>query len=73
MLFENWAGLVRLLVIAPLAYAALLLLLSWSGKRTLSKMSAFDLVITVSLGSMPATVILSKEIALAEDVLSFSC
>jgi uncharacterized membrane protein YcaP (DUF421 family) len=55
-----------------LAYGALILLLRVSGKRTLSKMNAFDLVVTVALGSTLATILLSKDVALAEGVLAFA-
>ncbi|MFP4384644.1 MAG: DUF421 domain-containing protein, partial [Spirochaetia bacterium] len=41
-------------------------LLRISGKRTLSKMNAFDFVVTISLGSTLATVCLNKNITLAE-------
>lgn len=69
--FNGWAGLGRTLVVGVLAYASLVLLLRVSGKRTLSKMNAFDFVVTVALGSTLATVLLSKDIALAEGVLAF--
>ncbi len=59
-----------MLVIAPLAYAALVLRVS--GKRTLTKLNAFDLVVTVALGSTLATVLLSKDVALAEGSLAFA-
>ncbi|MBF0307577.1 MAG: DUF421 domain-containing protein, partial [Alphaproteobacteria bacterium] len=72
MFFESWAALGRILVVGAGAYAALVLVLRVSGKRTLSKMNAFDLVVTVSLGSSLATVLLSKTVALAEGVLAFS-
>jgi uncharacterized membrane protein YcaP (DUF421 family) len=39
-----------------------------SGKRTLSKMNAFDLIVTVALGSTLATTMLSKSTALAEGI-----
>jgi len=39
--------------------------------RTLSKMNAFDLVVTVSLGSTLATVLLAKDVALADGALAF--
>lgn len=68
--FENWVGLLRVLLAGTIAYAALLVLLRVSGKRTLSKMNAFDLVVTVSLGSTLATVVLSREVPLAEGVLA---
>lgn len=72
MFFGTWAALGRLLVIGPLAYAALVLLLRVSGKRTLTKLNAFDLVVTVALGSTLATVLLSKSVSLAEGVLALA-
>ena len=48
MFFDNWMGLGRVLVVGPLAYFALILLLRASGNRTLSKMNAFDLIVTVA-------------------------
>ena len=71
MFFQGWSGLGRVLVVGVLAYAALVLFLRISGKRTLSKMNAFDLVVTVALGSTLATVLLSKSVALAEGLLAF--
>ena len=65
MLFDSWVGLGRVIVAGILAYAGLILLLRISGKRTLSKMNAFDLVVTVALGSTLATVLLSRSVALA--------
>src|SRR4051794_24742339 len=55
MFFHSWAALGRVLLVGPLAYVALVLLLRVSGKRTLTKLNAFDLVVTVSLGSTLAT------------------
>lgn len=55
-----------------LAYIALVSFLRISGKRTLSKMNAFDFVVTVALGSTLATVLLNKEITLAEGLLAFA-
>ncbi len=72
MFFESWAGLGRILVVGPLAYAALLLVLRISGKRTLSKFNAFDFVITVALGSTLATALLSKSVPLAEGALGLA-
>ena len=72
MFFESWSGLVRVLVSGVLAYAALILLLRISGNRTLSKLNAFDLVVTVALGSTLATIILSKDVPLADGVLALA-
>jgi len=63
MLFDSWTGLGRVLLVGVLAYSALVLTLRVSGKRTLTKLNAFDLVVTVALGSTLATVLLSKDVA----------
>lgn len=72
MFFENWEGLFRTVLVGILAYLGLILLLRVSGKRTLSKMNAFDLVVTVALGSTLATVLLSKDTALAEGIVALA-
>jgi uncharacterized membrane protein YcaP (DUF421 family) len=69
--FESWESLVRTAVIGILAYVLLVFLLRTSGKRTLSKMNAFDLIITIALGSTLATVVLNKSVTLADGALAF--
>lgn len=71
MLFDNWIDIFRVLIVGMLAYFSLLVLLRFSGKRTLSQMNAFDLVVTVALGSVLATIILSDDVALAEGVVAY--
>ena len=72
MFFDSWLGIIRTVIVGVCAYAALVGLLRVSGKRTLSKMNAFDFVVTVALGSTLATVLLSKDVALAEGVAAFA-
>ena len=72
MFFDNWIGILRILVVGPLAYAGLVLMLRLSGNRTLSKMNAFDLIVTVALGSTLATVLLTKDVALVEGLTGFA-
>ena len=72
MFFESWSGLARVLVSGVLAYLGLILLLRISGNRTLSKLNAFDLIVTVALGSTLATIILSKDVPLADGLLAFA-
>jgi uncharacterized membrane protein YcaP (DUF421 family) len=55
-----------------LAYVVLVVFLRLSGLRTLSKLNAFDLVVTVALGSTLATVLLTKDVALADGALAFA-
>jgi len=72
MFFDSWMSLLRTGVVGLCAYVLLVLLLRFSGKRTLTKLNAFDLVVTVALGSTLATVLLSKDVALADGILAFA-
>jgi uncharacterized membrane protein YcaP (DUF421 family) len=72
MFFNDASSLLRVVIVGTLAYLSLVLLLRVSGKRTLSKMNAFDLVVTVAIGSTLATVLLSKDVALADGVAAFT-
>ena len=72
MMFDSWASTGRVIVVGVLAYAALVMMLRISGKRTLSKINAFDLVVTVALGSTLATVLLNRSVPLAEGVLALA-
>ena len=72
MWFDSWQDIARVVLVSLSAYAALIALLRISGKRTLSKLNAFDLVVTVALGSTFASVLLSKDVALAEGVAAFA-
>lgn len=69
-LFDGWSGVIRILIIAPAAYVALVVILRLSGKRTLSKLNAFDLIITVAIGSTLASIITSKSLALIEGLIA---
>ena len=72
MFFDNLQGLLRVALISLLAYGWLVLVLRMAGKRALAKLNAFDLVVTVALGSTLATVLLSKDVAFLEGALAFS-
>jgi uncharacterized membrane protein YcaP (DUF421 family) len=71
-LFNNWSGIFRVFFLGVSSYIALLIILRISGKRTLSKLNAFDLVITVALGSTLSTIVLSKNVSLSEGVLALA-
>ena len=64
--FQGWSGIVRTLITGGLAYVVLVLFLRISGKRTLAKLNAFDLVVTVALGSILGAIILQKSVPLAD-------
>jgi uncharacterized membrane protein YcaP (DUF421 family) len=69
--FDSWQSLIRTLVVTVLAFVAVILILRLTGKRTLSKMNAFDFIVTIALGSSLANVALNKNVALADGVLLF--
>jgi uncharacterized membrane protein YcaP (DUF421 family) len=70
--FQNWQGIVRTVVIGALAYTTLIVFLRISGKRTLAKLNAFDLVVTVALGSTLSAILLQESIALAEGAVALA-
>lgn len=70
--FEGWDSLVRILLVGPAIYVALVTTLRISGKRTLSKLNAFDLVVTVSLGSVLGAVLVNASITVAEGVVAIA-
>jgi len=71
MLFEA-SAVSHILTVGPLAYLAMIVLLRVSGKRALSKMNAFDFVVTVALGSILATVVLDEQVSLLEGVVAIA-
>ena len=71
MWFDSWHSLWSVLLKGVVAYLALVLILRLSGKRTLSKMNAFDFVVTVALGSTLASTILGDR-SLTEGVAALA-
>lgn len=72
MFFDSWSDLLRILVVGVCAYGGLVLILRVTGKRTLSKMNAFDFVVTVALGSTLASAVLSSDVSVSEALLAFA-
>lgn len=70
MLFQNWSGIFRTILVGILAYVSLVLFLRISGNRTLAKLNAFDLVVTVALGSTLSATLLQESIALVEGAVA---
>ena len=68
MFFQEWENLFRTIVVGLLAYVSVILFIRISGKRTLAKLNAFDLVVTVALGSTLSSLLLQKSISLAQGV-----
>lgn len=72
MLFDSWWQIVRVLIVGVCAYAGLVIVLRATGKRTLTKLNAFDLIVTIALGSTLATILLSRDVTLAEGLTALT-
>jgi uncharacterized membrane protein YcaP (DUF421 family) len=72
LLTVDGTALLRTVAAGVLAYLSLVLILRVTGKRTLSKMNAFDFVVTVALGSTLATILLSRDVSLAQGVVALA-
>lgn len=72
LFFDSWEVLGRTAVIGVVAYFTLIVFLRLAGNRTLTKMNAFDLVVTVALGSTLASIVLNQEVALTQGALAFA-
>jgi uncharacterized membrane protein YcaP (DUF421 family) len=70
--FESWYNIGRTLTLSVVGFAALIILLRGSGKRTLSKLNVFDFVFVVAVGSVFASTIISKDVTLVEGILSLA-
>lgn len=71
MWFDRWHDVARVVAVGFSAYVLLVVMLRISGKRTLSKLNAFDLVVTVAMGSTLSSALLSPDVALADAVAGF--
>jgi uncharacterized membrane protein YcaP (DUF421 family) len=72
MFFQDWQGIIRTVIVGILAYAVLVFFLRISRKRTLAKLNAFDLVVTVALGSTLSAIVLQESVALAEGAVALA-
>ncbi len=70
MFFDSWEDIFAIFLTSLISYAVLVVFLRISGKRTLSKWNAFDFVVTIALGSILASVILSDKTAISEGLFA---
>lgn len=63
-------GLWRVLIIAPVSYIALAFVIRLVGKRALSNMNPFDLLVTVAIGSTIADFVLDQQVRFWQGMLA---
>ncbi len=72
MWFDSWADIVRVVAVGSAAYATVIFILRLTGKRTLAKLNAFDLVVTVAVGSTLATILLNSDVSFVAGVTALA-
>ncbi|MGY1718726.1 DUF421 domain-containing protein [Blastococcus sp. SYSU DS0552] len=71
-LWDGWDPILRILLVGTLGYIWLVLLLRGTGPRNMAKMTPFDFVITVTLGSAFGRVLTASEVPLSEAFVTFA-
>jgi uncharacterized membrane protein YcaP (DUF421 family) len=70
--FGGWTPVLRILLLGTLMYISLVVILRVSGSRTLTKMNAFDFIVTVALGSAYGRALTARQVALVEALVAFA-
>lgn len=70
-LWDGWEPIGRILFVGTFTYAGIILLLRISGKRTLARMTAFDFIITITIGSAFGRILTAKSVSLVEALVTF--
>lgn len=68
----DWSALGATLAKAVVAYVALIALVRLTGNRTLAKLRAFDFVVTIALGSVLASTIVSPSVPLLQGLAAMA-
>ncbi|NJW53088.1 DUF421 domain-containing protein [Salinimicrobium oceani] len=68
----SWESVIVLSVNAIGIYLAIIIFTRLTGKRSFSKMSSFDFAMTVAIGSMIASTVLSGSVGLATGILGLA-
>jgi len=70
-LWGGWEPLLRIIIVGSLSYISLIFLLRVAGKRSLAQLNAFDLVVTIALGSTFGRLMTAQRVSLAESITAF--
>ena len=66
------ADLIDIAIAVPVTYGLIILFIRLSGKRSTSQMNNFDWIVTVTIGSVAASMILLDDVSLAEGGLAMA-
>jgi uncharacterized membrane protein YcaP (DUF421 family) len=68
MFFHSWAGIGRVMLSSVIVFVIVVALLRAIGQQALAKMSGFDVVFAVTLGSVVGSVVVTRDVPIAEAV-----
>ncbi|MDQ2670297.1 MAG: DUF421 domain-containing protein [Gemmatimonadota bacterium] len=69
ILFDGWGSVARMALLAGSAYLAMVLALRIFGETALAQMTSYDLIVTVALGSVLATIPMSPDVSLVDGLV----
>jgi uncharacterized membrane protein YcaP (DUF421 family) len=72
MWFESWQSIINISITGIISFIGLIILLRVAGKRTLTKMNAFDFIMTFTIGSTLATTITSDDTTVSEGLTALA-
>jgi uncharacterized membrane protein YcaP (DUF421 family) len=72
VIFRSWGGLLHVVLSATLVYVLVVAVLRWVGARALAKMSAYDLIVSIALGSIVAATPLSTSISVVDGLAAIA-
>ncbi|GHA23347.1 DUF421 domain-containing protein [Salinimicrobium marinum] len=69
--WSGWEPIFRILVVGSITYVGLVILLRLSGKRTLTRMTTFDFVIAIAIGSAFGRILTASIVSISEAITAF--
>lgn len=68
LLFSNWSALFRILLTTIVLYFALVIFMKLFGSRSVSSFSVYDMIATITIGSVVSSTMLMKEVNLLNGI-----
>lgn len=68
--FHSWESIMQVILTILITYPALIIFLRIAGKRSLAKLNMFDFIITVALGSVFASTVISKGVSIIDGLVA---
>ena len=66
MFFDGWQSILDIVLTAIVVYVGVLVTLRLVGEQALAQMSAYDLIVTIALGSLVASIPLSADVTVTD-------